>query len=624
MRKILILTLASLGVLLGASPGYASRPAPTGLSVTGKTTSSVSLDWDDYPRDPSVITQYRVGVYNSAGRLLSTRLTGSKTSAYTVTGLSPSTGYRFAVAVQFSGGDVSKYSSRVRATTDAVAVACPDGQYKAEYFANETLSGSPGITRCEASVNNTWADGQSPGTGIPNEDFSARYTGRIGFAGGDYEFKVTVDDGARLYVDGELVIDKWFQQAPTTYTAKRTLAAGFHDIKVEYYDTHLSGTIRLEITNVTTPNLPSSVVYVAPTEGAKVSGVTPVRVRAPAGTDWIGVYACGGGSVGEDLVMDANGEWSVQWDTQTTACSNGPQNLDTWAFSDDGSELGHATITVEVSNSSPPPPDPGPTPCEPSAEPGPVAGQGYVLRFSDCFGTLSRTVWCSNQWWEPNPPHGAQYVSDGVLHLVRRRSDGYANVTVSSEPCGQANPKSFRQGYFEARMRYDTVRGNGPAFWLLSTRHATNSAWPSINPVCAQQGLPRAECLTSELDVFEGFGQINVGAADDPVHDFFSGALHRNTGDFYGQPNQFRFVQKRTGLDLSQWHTYAARWTGPTVSYYIDGRLMGSVSTFDSSDQPMHLLFYNWNTGWEDENMPNANTPDQLDVSVDWVRVWQQ
>jgi hypothetical protein len=38
----------------------------------------------------------------------------------------------------------------------------------------------------------------------------------------------------------------------------------------------------------------------------------------------------------------------------------------------------------------------------------------------------------------------------------------------------------------------------------------------------------------------------------------------------------------------------------------------------------MHLLLYNWNTPLEDENMPNASTPAQLHVSVDWVRVWQQ
>lgn len=388
----------------------------------------------------------------------------------------------------------------------------------------------------------------------------------------------------------------------------------------------MSRETRLQPRLVVTSDPPSTVVYVAPTQGATVSGVTTVRVWAPAGTDWIGVYACG--TSYEDHVKDANGQWSVQWDTRT-ACSNGEQDLDTWAFRDDGSDLGNTTITVEVDNSSPPPPDPEPTPCEPTSPPGPVAGEGYTLRFSDCFGTLSRSVWCSNQWWEPTPQPGTQYAENGVLHLVRRRSDGYQNVTVSTEPCGQANPKSFQYGYMEARMRYDTVRGNGPAFWLLSTRHAENGDgvppdnWPNSSAACGGAGEPPvAECLSSELDVFEGFGNIQYGGTR--TDDFFSGTLHRNSCQCYGQGNQSRFVQHGTGLDLSQWHVYAALWTDSTVSWYIDGEFQGSVATFDSTRQPMHLLLYNWNTDWEGENMPNASTPDRLDVLVDWVRVWQR
>jgi Glycosyl hydrolases family 16 len=358
------------------------------------------------------------------------------------------------------------------------------------------------------------------------------------------------------------------------------------------------------------PPPPSPVVYVAPTRGAKVSGVTPVRVRAPAGTDWIAVYACGGGSVGEDFVRDANGEWSVQWDTHTMACSEGPQDLDTWAFRDDGLDVGHASITVEVSNSSPPRPDPGPTPCEPSAEPEPVAGQGYSLRFSDCFGTLSRTVWCSNQWWEPNPPLGTQYASDGVLHLVRRRSDGYPNVTVSSEPCGQANPQSFRRGYFEARLRWTGVPGSGPAFWLFSTAHATNPRWPQ--PACQQP-----TCLSAEIDVFEGYGNHL---------DVFTGTIHRNSCGCYGEPSRMNSNnwQPQPGMDLSGWHVYAARWTSTDVTWYLDGRRIMSAPVYDSTDQPMHLLFYNWGTPWEGGNETSAATPDQLHTEVDWVRVWQQ
>jgi beta-glucanase (GH16 family) len=268
---------------------------------------------------------------------------------------------------------------------------------------------------------------------------------------------------------------------------------------------------------------------------------------------------------------------------------------------------------------TPPPPT---TPLSPLPEPAPIAGLGYTQRFGDDFDTLDRTTWCSHQWWEPNAPTGSQTVANGELRLRRERSSGYANTTMTTEPCGQANPKSFQYGYFEARMKYETVQGNGPAFWLFSTRHATNPAWPNVNPVCAQNGLPKAECLSAEMDVFEGFGRINYGGAR--TDDFFSGTLHRNSCGCYGEANQSRFVQKGTGLDLSQYHTYAVKWTASQITYYIDGVAQGSVAPFDSTGQPMHLLLYNWTTGWEDENVPNSSTEPELDVFVDWVRVWQQ
>ena len=346
---------------------------------------------------------------------------------------------------------------------------------------------------------------------------------------------------------------------------------------------------------VTTSEPPSTVVYVTPLQGDTVSGITTVRVQAPAGTDWIGVYACGGGSVGEDHVISANGEWSVQWDTRAAPCSNGTQDLEAWAFRDDGSDLAHASITVDVDNSSPPPPDPDPVACPPSPVPEPVEGQGYSRRFSDCFDVLSRSVWCSNQWWEPTPPPGTQYVEDGVLHLVRRRSDGYPNVTMSSEPCGQESPKSFRQGYFEARMRWTGVPGSGPAFWLLSTAHATNPNWPE--PAC-----PQPTCLSAEIDVFEGYGNHL---------DVFTGSIHRNSCNCYGEPSAMNSNnwQPQPGMNLSGWHVYAVRWTGTTVTWYLDDRLIMSAPVFDSTDQPMHVLFYNWETPWEDGKRDERGDP---------------
>jgi hypothetical protein len=360
----------------------------------------------------------------------------------------------------------------------------------------------------------------------------------------------------------------------------------------------------------------SGVRYVVPADGATVSGVTVVRVRAPAGTDWIGVYVCGGASAGEDLVSDGNNEWSIQWDTAMVGCTNGPQNVDTWAFREDGSNLGHAEIEVNVQNSAPPPPPPPPpsSGCEGLPKPGPAAAMS--LSFSDCFDILNRGVWANRQWYEPAPPLDAQYVEGGVLHVVSRRSQGYQNTSVSTEPLRQANPKSFKQGYFEARMRWTAGNGSSPAFWLFSTRHATNPNWPNVNSFCSNNGLPVAECYSGEIDVFEGQGH-------EPST--FIGTIHRNSCNCYGVENQFRqgVPSQNVGVNMTTgFHIYAVRWTPTQITWYLDGVQIGTtINTYDSLNQPMHLIFTQWPRSWTRDT--DSSSPDVLHTEVDWVRVWQ-
>jgi hypothetical protein len=60
--------------------------------------------------------------------------------------------------------------------------------------------------------------------------------GQFDFPAGDTTFIATADDGIRLWVDESLLIDAWTDQPPTTYTGTRTLTAGTHQVKVEYYE----------------------------------------------------------------------------------------------------------------------------------------------------------------------------------------------------------------------------------------------------------------------------------------------------------------------------------------------------------------------------------------------------
>jgi hypothetical protein len=256
----------------------------------------------------------------------------------------------------------------------------------------------------------------------------------------------------------------------------------------------------------------------------------------------------------------------------------------------------------------PPPPSPPPPPPPPPTEPPPIAGQGYRQVFGDEFISLDRNVWADRQWYEEQPPANSQYVQDGVLHLVSRRSQGFPNTSVSTEPHGTSGHRSFQHGYFEARMRWTKGAGSWPAFWLLSTAHATNPNWPQ--PAC-----PNPNCLAAELDVMEGQGAT--------PNDFY-GTIHRNSCDCYGVPTQQNSNNWHPmGFDLTAgFHTYAALWTATTVSWYLDGLFTHSAPVYDSFNQQLHLILYMWIGGWTGDT--NSSTPAELHTEFDWVRVWQR
>jgi glucose/arabinose dehydrogenase len=130
-----------------------------------------------------------------------------------------------------------------------IADVTPSGGYSAEYFANPSLSGTPAVTRQDSAVNFDWGDG-SPAPAIPADNFSARWTRSVQVAQGNYAFTVVGDDGLRLFVDGALILDRWVDQGPTSYTVTRPLAAGTHVVVLEYYE-HAGGAVaRLNFTQI--------------------------------------------------------------------------------------------------------------------------------------------------------------------------------------------------------------------------------------------------------------------------------------------------------------------------------------------------------------------------------------
>ena len=84
---------------------------------------------------------------------------------------------------------------------------CTVNQFYVEYFEATDFSGVPALTQCEDTASHDWsADGTNPLGG--RGSFSVRWHGSFDFIAGQYRFKTASDDGSRLFVDGELVLDR--------------------------------------------------------------------------------------------------------------------------------------------------------------------------------------------------------------------------------------------------------------------------------------------------------------------------------------------------------------------------------------------------------------------------------
>lgn len=106
--------------------------------------------------------------------------------------------------------------------------------WKASYFTNRDLFGTPVVVQDVADINFNWGSG-SPNPSIPADNFSARYERRINFSPGNYRFTARYDDGVRVYIDGALIIDDWTPGSWRESSADRTLS-GEHDVTVEYFE----------------------------------------------------------------------------------------------------------------------------------------------------------------------------------------------------------------------------------------------------------------------------------------------------------------------------------------------------------------------------------------------------
>lgn len=80
---------------------------------------------------------------------------------------------------------------------------------------------------------------QSPGRGLPRDNFSVRWEGFLETPKQDeYTFLFFCSDGVRLWIDGRPVVDAWIQTVDNVAQGKVTLRPGFHEVRVDYFESN--------------------------------------------------------------------------------------------------------------------------------------------------------------------------------------------------------------------------------------------------------------------------------------------------------------------------------------------------------------------------------------------------
>jgi len=125
-------------------------------------------------------------------------------------------------------------------------IADGKGGIKGEYFGSMTPGGEAGLTRIDPDVDFSWGN-DGPGDPIAADNFSARWTADLEIAVADtYTFITRTDDGARLWLDGEMIVNRWVDQGPTdAFSRPLDLEPGFYALQMEYYENGGGATAQL-------------------------------------------------------------------------------------------------------------------------------------------------------------------------------------------------------------------------------------------------------------------------------------------------------------------------------------------------------------------------------------------
>jgi hypothetical protein len=328
-------------------------------------------------------------------------------------------------------------------------------------------------------------------------------------------------------------------------------------------------------------------------------------------------FAFDGGA--QEVKVDANVEWGASADQTWCTCSPsggiaGSTTLRVTVGKNAGSEARSAVITlrsgsykqlIEVKQTTDPAINEIQTPA------------GYTLAWHDEFDTPRQSdgrpaLPSTDDWWFETGASGwgnneiqnyidrfrgedtCTVVSNGTLKIIAKK---VGNEVISAR---MNTTRSWKYGYFEARLKLPKGRGTWPAFWMMPQQPGR---WPDCG----------------EIDIMEEVGyRPNYVSSSIHTKSFNHSIGTQKTGE--------QFVQGAEG----EFHVYALEWTADYIKGSVDGKVhftFQNDKTGNLDTWPFNAAFYlKLNLAWGG-NWGGAQGVDETKLpatyEIDYVRVFQ-
>jgi hypothetical protein len=134
--------------------------------------------------------------------------------------------------VQPTEAECNRWQTSVAAVLESRGLAMTTGFWRGEYFANRDLAGEPMLVQEDKELSFDW--GNDAPVGLPDNDFSARWSRSLTLLPGRYLYLIDAQGGVRLWVNGELQVDQWQTSVAEPITGELELSGGLTAVELAY------------------------------------------------------------------------------------------------------------------------------------------------------------------------------------------------------------------------------------------------------------------------------------------------------------------------------------------------------------------------------------------------------